>query len=450
MTFIDGAERGKIMKNGLLFSRLLSLALILALAPTTFASVTWYVNGNNGNNTNSCKSPTTACKTIGHAITLAASGDSILVASAIYTENPSISISLTVIGSGAATTIVDGGGVSAVLTISGAAKVSLSGLTIRHGRAPNGGGIYNNGGLTINNSIVSGNTAAVSCNTSFCSNRGGGIYNNGELTINNSVLSGNEALAQCVHQCATEGGGIFNNSGALALTNSTISGNSASCQLVFPWQRGYCHSDGGGIFVGNGKVTISKSTISGNGANESGGIDNRGTLTISNSTISGNSAHGANALGNYGGGISNGGVLAINNSTISGNSAHGGPGGGIYASNGTTATLQNSIVDNNAGINCTGTITSHGYNLSSDDTCKLNGRGDLNNHDPLLGPLQNNGGPTQTMALLPGSPAIDGGNPSGCTDGQGHLLKTDQRGMPRPDPEDRGGCDIGAYERQSD
>jgi hypothetical protein len=64
--------------------------------------------------------------------------------------------------------------------------------------------------------------------------------------------------------------------------------------------------------------------------------------------------------------------------------------------------------------------------------------------------LQNNGGPTQTQALLSGSPAIDAGNPSGCTDGQGHLLKTDQRGMPRRNPEDTGGCDIGAYERQSD
>jgi hypothetical protein len=74
----------------------------------------------------------------------------------------------------------------------------------------------------------------------------------------------------------------------------------------------------------------------------------------------------------------------------------------------------------------------------------------MNNINPLLGPLANNGGPTQTMALLPGSPAIDSGNPSGCTDGLGHLLKTDQRGDPRPNIEDTGGCDRGAYERQSD
>jgi hypothetical protein len=74
----------------------------------------------------------------------------------------------------------------------------------------------------------------------------------------------------------------------------------------------------------------------------------------------------------------------------------------------------------------------------------------LNNTDPQLGPLQDNGGATQTMALPSGSAAVDAGNPSGCTNGDGDLLKTDQRGMPRPDKEDKGGCDMGAYERQSD
>jgi len=95
-------------------------------------------------------------------------------------------------------------------------------------------------------------------------------------------------------------------------------------------------------------------------------------------------------------------------------------------------------------------MTSKGYNLSSDGTCNFSGPGDLNNTDPVLGPLQNNGGPTQTQALLPGSPAIDAGNPNGCTDGNGNLLKTDQRGAPRHDKEDTGGCDMGAFERQSD
>jgi hypothetical protein len=115
-----------------------------------------------------------------------------------------------------------------------------------------------------------------------------------------------------------------------------------------------------------------------------------------------------------------------------------------------TLAIQNSIVANNSGANCYGAIQSKGYNLSSDNTCKFNNTGDLNNTDPMLGPLQNNGGPTQTMALPSGSPAVDVGNPVGCTDGLGHLLKTDQRGKPRPDAEDTSGCDIGAYERQID
>ena len=95
-------------------------------------------------------------------------------------------------------------------------------------------------------------------------------------------------------------------------------------------------------------------------------------------------------------------------------------------------------------------MTSNGYNLSSDSTCSFSGPGDMNNTDPMLGALGNNGGPTQTIPLLAGSPAIDAGNPSGCIDSNGHLLTTDQRGYPRPDKEDKTGCDMGAYEVQSD
>jgi hypothetical protein len=105
------------------------------------------------------------------------------------------------------------------------------------------------------------------------------------------------------------------------------------------------------------------------------------------------------------------------------------------------ATLQNSIVANNSGGNCSVTMTSKGYNLSSDNTCNFN-NSDRNNIDPMLGPLQYNGGSTQTMALPSGSPAIDVGNPSGCTDGR-NPLKTDQRGLPRPNSEDKTGCDMG-------
>jgi hypothetical protein len=140
----------------------------------------------------------------------------------------------------------------------------------------------------------------------------------------------------------------------------------------------------------------------------SGGIFNYGALTVDNSTFSGNSApNGA------GGGIHNGqlfgqtGTLVISNSTLSPNTAGAGQGGGIFNLMRATAVVQNSIVSDSAGGNCGGRVTSHGYNVSSDRTCHFSNAGDLNNTDPRLGPLRDNGGPTLTMALLPGSPAID-------------------------------------------
>jgi predicted outer membrane repeat protein len=236
------------------------------------------------------------------------------------------------------------------------------------------------------------------------------------------------------------GGAIYNCPGStMTIINSTFTRNSA---------------EEGGAICNGGTLTISKSTFSGNTARQrkGGAIRSYGTLMITNSTISGN-----RAMRGSGGGIHNGqlfgqtGTLVISNSTISGNIAGDGRGGGIFNLNGITLALQNSIIANNTGGNCSGTMTSNGYNLSSDSTCNFNGAGDLNNTDPKLGPLLYNGGRTRTMALLQRSPAIDSGNPNGCTDGFGHLLKTDQRGKPRPDKEDHGvGCDRGAFERQTD
>jgi hypothetical protein len=396
------------MRHRLAFSGMPLVALFLALAPTALASSNWYVDGVHGSDSNNCKSPQTACKTIGHAISLASSGDSIVVAAAIYTENLTIGINLKVIGSGAATTIIDGGGTGTVVGIS-SGHVTLSKVMIRNGaKVPNGGGIYNTGTLTINNVTLTANSVA-----SGNQARGGGIFSDGTLTINNSAISGNTAAGTY----AGIGGGIYN-SGTMTINDSTLSGNTASGAGAY----------GGGISNLAGKATINNSTISSN-------------------TASGNFASGV------GGGIYNAAAVTISNSTLSGNSArHGGvdgTGGGL--SNGGTATLQNTVVANSPhGGNCSGTMTSKGYNLSGDSTCNFNNTGDLNNTDPMLGALQNNGGPTQTQALLSGSPAIDAGNPSGCTDGRGHLLQTDQRGKPRPDKEDTGGCDMGAYERQKD
>jgi hypothetical protein len=405
------------MKQRLVFVSPLMVAF-LAAATTATASNTWYANGVSGNNKNNCKSPQTACKTIGHAVSLASSGDSIMVAAATYRENLIIGKSLTILGSGHTTTIIDGGSVATGVTVSiSSVHVTLTQFTIRNGFATNGAGVNNSGTLTISDSTITGNVAWSF--TTFA--RGGGVYNQGTLTINNSVVANNRA--------DTDAGGIFNTS-AMAIKNSTISKNSAM-------------GDGGGMW-NLGTLTIDDSTISDNTAgaglfSTGGGIANSATMIINNSTIAGNHEI------RYGvGGIVNlEGTLTMNNTTTSGNE------GGIYVNLGTT-TLQNSIVANNSD-NCYGTITSNGYNLSSDDTCNFSGPGDMNNTDPMLGPLQNNGGPTQTIAELEGSLTIDAGNPSGCTDGQGHLLKTDQRGFPRPgkDKHDHR-CDMGAYESQTD
>jgi hypothetical protein len=395
------------MRHRLMFISLPLVALFLAVTPIAMASSKWYVDGVNGSDNNDCKSRQHACKTIGHAISLASSGDSIMVAAATYTENLGISFSLTIVGSSAATTIIDGGDVNTVVTISSTqAHVGLSKVTVRNGLAQYGGGINNAGTLTINNSTLSRNSATNSSGHS----QGGGISNYGTLTINDSTVSGNSVDVGF-------GGGISNTGGGtLTINNSTLSGNRSS-------GGGHCTrlcAKGGGIYNAYGTVTINNSTLTGNSVDQ------------------------------YGGGISNEqGTVAINNSTLTGNSAIG-YGGGISSYYG-SATLQNSIVANSPkGGNCSGSMTSKGYNLSSDGTCNFNGTGDLNNTDPMLGQLGNYGGPTQTIPLLSGSPAIDAGNPSGCTDGKGHLLKTDQRGRPRPDKEDTGGCDMGAYERQKD
>jgi hypothetical protein len=385
-------------------------ALILfAAVPNALARNTWYVDGVNGSDNNDCQSRLHACKTISNAISLTLPGDFIFVAPATYHESLFIPFNLKIIGSGAKTTIVDGGGVNSQVAVVGSepkVPVTLSRMTFRNGAGQeDGGGIYNCfGTLTVVDSIITGNRIT-NGNGSF--GYGAGIYNcpSSTLTLINVTISDNSALV----------GGAICNGGTLTIINSTFSGNIAR------QRRG-------------------------------GAIGNYGTLTITNSTFSGNSS----SSSGFAGGILNGGLfqsagtLAIYNSTLSGNIAQEGRGSGIFNVKGSTVLLQNSIVANNSGRNCAGIITSAGYNLSSDNSCSFNGAGDLNNTDPNLGPSQSNGGPTETMALLPGSPAIDSGNPSGCTDAFGHLLKTDQRGKPRPNTEDAGGCDRGAYERQKD
>jgi predicted outer membrane repeat protein len=195
------------------------------------------------------------------------------------------------------------------------------------------------------------------------------------------------------------------------VTGSTFSGNSANA--------------GGGIWS---RVTldVTDSTFSGNTAEGSGGgISSSGMWSVTNSTFSGNHA------ADYGGAILNFGTLDVSNSTLSGNSAS--YGGGISNYFHGTLTLQNTIIADSTGGNCSNysSLIDGSGNLSwPDATCPgLNA-------DPLLGPLQDNGGPTQTHALLPGSPAIDAALLANCP-------ATDQRGVSRPQGP---GCDIGAFE----
>lgn len=212
--------------------------------------------------------------------------------------------------------------------------------------------------------------------------------------------------------------------------NVTIS--NVTIRHANPQKPGF-HFIGGGISSVNSTLTLINTTVRNNKAAYGGGVGLMGgQVTLVNSTISNNTA-------GSGGGIHNGGTLTVLNSTISANF-----GGGIGFSLGST-TLGNTIVAGNFdGPDCRG-FTSLGYNLIGDITdCTFTPvTGDIVNADPLIGPLTNNGGPTDTHALLQGSPAIDGGNPTGCTDQDGNPLATDQRGIVRPQGDT---CDIGAFE----
>jgi hypothetical protein len=260
------------------------------------------------------------------------------------------------------------------------------------GSPADGGGIYNNGAaiLTIINSTISGNSAIGDLELS---GRGGGIAGGG--TIINSMIAGNHA--------ALQGGGI---EGGGTIINCTIRNNSAGGgQNNRPGIGGGIY--GGGTFT---NCTISGNSVFGNpfkGGGSGGGICSFGA-TIMNSTVSENGV----AYGD-GGAIYNNGALTLGNNTFSNNSAT--QGGGISNGNLGSIGISNTILDGGGGeniFNQGGTITSAGYNLSSDDGGGyLSGPGDQINTDPLLGPLQDNGGPTFTHELLAGSPAIDAGDP---------------------------------------
>jgi hypothetical protein len=371
----------------------------------------------------------------GHGGGLYVNGGSVTIASSTIASNQGIGGPASYGGTGGNS---EGGGLynGGTLTVSNTTLSSNSAVGTFRG----GGGIYNQGTLTVSNTTLSGNSAAYS---------GGGIYNTGTLTVSNSTLAGNSASA--VDGPSAAGGGICN-LGTLTVSNSTLAGNFASY-----W--------GGGIY-NVGTLTVSNSTLAGNSAVGTfsyggGGICNLGTLTVSNTTLSGNSASGI--YGRGGGGIYNVGTfpVTLTNVTLTANRANTGfssHGGGLSVNSGSPV-LQNTLIAGNFN-GATGTTrddvygavdASGDYNLIGDGTGTTGLSDGVNgNHvgsasspiDPLLGPLQDNGGPTLTHALRSGSPAIDAGNNLYATD-------WDQRGEGFPRIVN-GIIDIGAFEFQSD
>lgn len=390
-----------------------ALAVVSLPSQSIRAAGPWYVKPG-GNDGNDCLSPATACATINGALNKPGfvAGDTILVATGTYTgtgaevvlldKSATLSggwnISFTV-QSGMST--IDGGAARYGMNVNSDVIVSVERFAVQNAAYPYG--IENYGTLTLTTCVVSGNMST-------------GISNSGTLTLADCAVSDNGSM------------GISNGaSGILTLNNTSVSGHSAS------------FGAGVGGLDNEGTVTLNNSTINGN----TGGLRNSspGVVTLNNSTVSGNIGSETTW-----GGIFNSGIITLSNSTISGNSVAYVGGGGISNYIGTVV-MQNSIVAGNGNSastspDCIGTIGSAGYNLIGNTSgCSFSAAtGDLTDVDARLGVLQGSPG---YHPLHLSSPAINAGNPNGCTDHLGNLLTTDQRGMPRVER-----CDIGAYEYQ--
>jgi hypothetical protein len=347
------------------------------------------------------------------ALTVANNGDTITFAvtgTILLTSGGLVIIKqVTISGPGSDQLSIDGNHADFQCVFGVGATATISGLTITNGSC----GIYSDHAtLTVSNCVVTRNNG----DSSF-----GGIGINNDFGPSAPVERGNprdarEAYADhpaaffptlMIANCVISdnaGSGVENSSAVVTIIDSTISGNSVS-------NSGGQFGEGGGIYTGGGKLpgdlTVINSTISNNFASLGGGGIASGFsgLTIVNSTISGNSVGDPDYGG--GGGLA-ASTLTITNSTVSGNSAA--ACGGVC---GGTVEIGNTILDANASGNIDGTVISRGYNVCSDNGGGLlNGPGDQINIDPLLGPLQNNGGPTLTHMPLRGSPAIDAGDPN--------------------------------------
>jgi hypothetical protein len=330
--------------------------------------------------------------------------------------------SITISGPGAENLSINGNNQSRVFHITSGRTVTISGLTITHGRASgnfpddSGGAIYNDHArLTVVNCAIEGNYAA---------HFGSGIYNDGHADgIASVVIDHSSIVSNSGNNAIYNDADLFGSAETL-ITNSTLSDNVGDAI-----RSAACGSPHGG----SPQVQIISSTISGN----SGGIFNAclSHVGISNSTISDNG---------YGIYNNNAAIAAsVYNTTMSSN--------GVEIQNfnapvvvAMSHTIFNVSPGGHSFVNDFGTVTSNGYNVSSDDGGGyLNATGDQINTNPLVGPLQDNGGPTFTHALLPGSPAINAGDPNFTP-----PPFYDQRG-PGFDRVKGGRIDVGPFEVQN-
>jgi hypothetical protein len=420
---------------------------------------------------------------------------------------PVVSSAITIEGQGSRIARDGGAPEFRIMAVNSTGDLTLQETTVSGGVSPkvyNGGGVANYGGtLTITNSTIAGNG-----NSFVVVGSAGGVHNSGTFNMINSIISGNgnynyfgsygaggvsnsgtftmtaSTIANNVTGWRGSAGGVDNsgtfnminslisdngndygsaggvsNSGTFSMIDSTISGNRTNTYHSF--------ANAGGV-SNSGTFSMTNSTISGNDTSSlrqyygAGGVSNSGTFSMINSTISGNAARsdlGSNGAG--AGGVENLGIFSMINSTILVNDASGHGSGGVW--NEGTLTLAGTLLSGNIGgapeiINF-GTVVADNYNLFG-----FNGNAGVTGFSPgpkdivpsvgmqlsnILNPvLAFKGGPTQTHALVPGSPAIDAGG-TACTDANGNPLLTDQRGRPRIVDGNRDGtarCDIGAFE----
>jgi Calx-beta domain-containing protein len=284
----------------------------------------------------------------------------------------------------------------------------------------------------------------------------------GTVRLSDSVLARN--ASQTAMARPARGGAITQRGGALEIEDSLLLANRAEGGRGWSPIIGAGNAFGGTLYVLSGTALLANSTLASNhvdggigifgavsyGAGFGGAVFNGASLDARNCTISGNEARTAQEIGTtgagsgFGGGMYQGtGTMVLTHVTLAENAARSVPGrgvaqgGAIFASTDGRVTLFNSIVANSpGGSNAFGVLIDGGHNLSSDASCNFGAAGSLNNTDPKLGPLADYTGPTPTMALLAGSPAIDAAGSAACT-------PTDQRGRARPVG---AACDIGAFE----